>query len=167
MKYLFTHFRSERKMTVVTKPLTAAEKKKEAEANSSPLVQVCGLSTTYLNCLQICVNFKPQQDVAVPVPTQGKDEPDLRLTYLNGRVRRMSRANHLCLALCLTLVTMLGLMAAMHIYKTLFIRRSATNTFFKWLSPLFYLSGISVEVTGSLWTMESCRKTHWLPQTSR
>ena len=27
-------------MTVVTKPLTAAEKKKEAEANSSPLVQV-------------------------------------------------------------------------------------------------------------------------------
>ena len=27
-------------MTVVTKPLTAAEKKKEAEANSAPLVQV-------------------------------------------------------------------------------------------------------------------------------
>jgi len=106
------HFykRSERKMTVVTKPLTAAEKKKEAEANSSPLVQ-------------------PQQDVAVPVPTQGKDEPDLRLTYLNGRVRRMSRANHLCLALCLTLVTMLGLMAAMHIYKTLFIRRNFCGSY--------------------------------------
>jgi len=95
-------------MTVVTKPLTAAEKKKEAEANSSPLVQ---------------------EDVTVPVPTQGKDEPDLRLTYLNGRVRRMSRANHLCLALCLTLVTMLGLMAAMHIYKTLFIRRNFCGSY--------------------------------------
>ena len=34
-------------MTVVTKPLTAAEKKKEAEANSSPLVQVENIKIEY------------------------------------------------------------------------------------------------------------------------
>jgi len=98
-------------MTVVTKPLTAAEKKKEAEANSSPLVQV-----------ELEDDQQPQQAV---------DEPDLHLAYLSmaGRVRRLSRANHMCLALCLTIVTMLGLMAGMHVYRTMFIRRNFCGTY--------------------------------------
>ena len=56
---------------------------------------------------------------------QAVDEPDLHLAYLTmaGRVRRLSKANHMCLALCLTIVTMLGLMAGMHVYRTVFIRR--------------------------------------------
>jgi len=98
-------------MTVVTKPLTAAEKKKEAEANSSPLVQV---------------ELEDEQQ-----PQQAVDEPDLHLAYLSmaGRVRRLSRANHMCLALCLTIVTMLGLMAGMHVYRTIFIRRNFCGTY--------------------------------------
>jgi len=96
-------------MTVVTKPLTAAEKKKEAEANSAPLVQV---------------ELEHDQQAR-----QGFDEPDLHLTFLAGRVRRLSRANHMCLALSLTIVTMLGLMAGMHVYRTIFIRRNFCGTY--------------------------------------
>jgi len=49
---------------------------------------------------------------------------DLQLAYvsLSGRVMRLSRATYLCLVLCLTLATMLGLMAALHVYRSAFIR---------------------------------------------
>ena len=50
------------------------------------------------------------------------DNKDLQLAYL-GRVRRLSRANQICVALCLTIVTMLGLMAGMQVYRSLFTRR--------------------------------------------
>merc|ERR1719431_1912622 len=46
-----------------------------------------------------------------------------------GRVRRLSRADHMCLALCLTIVTMLGLMAGMHVYRSIFIRRNFCGTY--------------------------------------
>merc|ERR1719470_772054 len=38
-------------------------------------------------------------------------------------------ANHMCLALCLTIVTMLGLMAGMHVYRTVFIKRNYCGTY--------------------------------------
>jgi len=89
-------------MTIVTKLPSDAEKKKEAEANGEPLVQV---------------------DVEEPA----EQEPaDLQLAYvsLSGRVLRLSRATYLCLVLSLTLATMLGLMAALHVYRTAFLRRN-------------------------------------------
>jgi len=93
-------------MTIVTKPLTGGEKKdvKESKANSDPLVQV-------------------EDDTNHDV-NQGDDEPDLNLTYntLNTRVRRLSRATHICLVLTLTLATMLGMMAALHLYRSVFVK---------------------------------------------
>jgi hypothetical protein len=93
-------------MTILTKLPSEAEKKKEAEAGGggggAPLVQV-------------------EIDVTTARP---RDEPDLHLAYvsLSGRVMRLSRATYLCLVLCLTLATMLGLMAALHVYRSAFIR---------------------------------------------
>lgn len=89
-------------MTILTKLPSEAEKKKEAEANAAPLVQVDMDSE----------------------PGQTGEEPDLHLAYvsLSGRVMRMSRATYLCVVLSLTLATMLGLMAALHVYRSAFIR---------------------------------------------
>jgi hypothetical protein len=88
-------------MTIVTKLPSEAEKKKEAEANEVPLVQV----------------EEPAQEV---------EPADLQLAYvsLSGRVLRLSRATYLCLVLSLTLATMLGLMAALHVYRSAFLRRN-------------------------------------------
>jgi len=90
-------------MTILTKLPSEAEKKKEAEANAAPLVQVDRDGETGAHTAQ---------------------EPDLQLAYvsLSGRVMRLSRATYLCLVLCLTLATMLGLMAALHVYRSAFIR---------------------------------------------
>jgi len=97
-------------MTIVTKPLTNSEKKKEAEANGAPLVQ-------------------PQQEQHHEVMVGDEvDNKDLQLAYL-GRVRRLSRANQICVALCLTIVTMLGLMAGMQVYRSLFTRRNFCGTY--------------------------------------
>jgi len=89
-------------MTIVTKLPSEAEKKKEAEANEVPLVQV----------------EEPSAQEAEPA--------DLQLAYvsLSGRVLRLSRATYLCLVLSLTLATMLGLMAALHVYRSAFLRRN-------------------------------------------
>lgn len=91
-------------MTILTKLPSEAEKKKEAEANAAPLVQV---------------DMESEGNQG-----QGGDEPDLHLAYvsLSGRVMRLSRATYLCLVLSLTLATMLGLMAALHVYRSAFIR---------------------------------------------
>jgi len=89
-------------MTIVTKLPSEAEKKKEAEANAgNPLVQV-----------------------EVPGAVPKVEEPDLHLAYvsLSGRMLRVSRATYLCLVLSLTLASMLGLMAALHVYRSAFIR---------------------------------------------
>lgn len=94
-------------MTILTKLNSEAEKKKEAEANSAPLVQV-----------------DVESDKSQGEAPAGVDEPDLQLAYvsLSGRVMRLSRATYLCLILSLTLATMLGLMAALHVYRSAFIR---------------------------------------------
>jgi len=90
-------------MTILTKLSSDVEKKKEAEANAVPLVQV---------------------EIEGENTSTPKEEPDLHLAYvsLSGRVMRLSRATYLCLVLCLTLATMLGLMAALHVYRSAFIR---------------------------------------------
>ena len=91
-------------MTIVTKPLTAVkEEKKEAE---EALV-----------------------DVKVEQPS---DEPDLQLesVTVTSRVRRLHQHNLAFLALCLGFISLIGFMAGVHLYKSMFMKRCLLFSFF-------------------------------------
>ena len=84
-------------MTIVTKPLTAFKEKKE-EADAAALVNVENNS---------------EENVS---------QPDLHLP----RVQRLRKTNHVCLVLSLAVVSLMGLMVGLHVYRSVFMKRSST-----------------------------------------
>jgi len=86
-------------MTIVTKPLTAVKEKKD-EVGVAPLVNV--------------------EDTEVSVSS-----PDLQLP----RVQRLNRTNHVCLVLSLAVVSLMGLMLGLHVYRSVFSKRVFCNTY--------------------------------------
>lgn len=95
-------------MTIVTKPLTAVKEEKPSE-DLAPLVQV----------------------VSAEAADTADNAAALQHTYLNlaGRVRRLSRATHMCLVLTLSLSTMLGLVAGLHLYRTVIVKRNYCGSY--------------------------------------
>ena len=86
-------------MTIVTKPLTAVkEDKKEAEAEEA------------------LVDVKVEQPI---------EEADLQLesVTVTSRVRRLHQHNLAFLALCLGFISLIGFMAGVHLYKSMFMKR--------------------------------------------
>ena len=84
-------------MTIVTKPLTAVkEDKKEAE--------------------EALVDVKVEQPI---------EEADLQLesVAVTSRVRRLHQHNLAFLALCLGFISLIGFMAGVHLYKSMFMKR--------------------------------------------
>ena len=93
-------------MTMVTKPLTAVkEEKKEVEVEEALV------------------------DVKVEQPS---DEPDLQLesVTVTSRVRRLHHHNLAFLALCLGFISLIGFMAGVHLYKSMFMKRCLLFSFF-------------------------------------
>lgn len=87
-------------MTIVTKPLTAFKEKKE-EADAAALVNVENNS---------------EENVS---------QPDLHLP----RVQRLRKTNHVCLVLSLAVVSLMGLMVGLHVYRSVFMKRVYCNTY--------------------------------------
>ena len=88
-------------MTIVTKPLTAVkEDKKEAEAEAE----------------EALVDVKVEQPI---------EEADLQLesVAVTSRVRRLHQHNLAFLALCLGFISLIGFMAGVHLYKSMFMKR--------------------------------------------
>merc|ERR1712001_383565 len=92
-------------MTIVTKPLTAVkEEKKQAEAEEALV------------------------DVKVEQPSE---EPDLQLesVTVTSRVRRLHQHNLAFLALCLGFISLIGFMAGVHLYKSMYMKRVFCNSY--------------------------------------
>jgi len=90
-------------MTIVTKPLTAVkEEKKEAE--------------------EALVDVKVEQPI---------EEADLQLesVAVTSRVRRLHQHNLAFLALCLGFISLIGFMAGVHLYKSMFMKRVFCNSY--------------------------------------
>jgi len=87
-------------MTIIT-TLSSTEKQKEAEANLSPLVK---------------------DGVDCEVGPSNDTTDDVRA--ITRRAARLSRAHRVCVALTLLAITSLGFMAGLHVYKSMYARRS-------------------------------------------
>lgn len=132
-------------MTIVTKPLTAVkEDKKEAEAEEA------------------LVDVKVEQPI---------EEADLQLesVAVTSRVRRLHQHNLAFLALCLGFISLIGFMAGVHLYKSMFMKRCLLFSVFheSQINALHCNAGCSATPTGCHCHSEILKKTHLLAESFR
>ena len=130
-------------MTIVTKPLTAVkEDKKEAE--------------------EALVDVKVEQPI---------EEADLQLesVAVTSRVRRLHQHNLAFLALCLGFISLIGFMAGVHLYKSMFMKRCLLFSVFheSQINALHCNAGCSATPTGCHCHSEILKKTHLLAESFR
>lgn len=90
-------------MTIVTKPLTAFKEKKD-EADAAGLVSV--------------ETGPDEQETAA--------QPQISVS---NRVHRLGRTNHVCLVLSLAVISLMGLMVGLHLYRSVFMKRVYCGTY--------------------------------------
>lgn len=65
---------------------------------------------------------KDEADAAALVSVETKTEEEENVSF-PGRVQRLGRTNHVCLVLSLAVMTLMGLMVGLHVYRSVFMKR--------------------------------------------
>jgi len=71
---------------------------------------------------------KDEADAAALVSVETKTEEEEKVS-VPGQVQRLSRTNHVCLVLSLAVMTLMGLMVGLHVYRSVFMKRVYCGTY--------------------------------------
>jgi len=71
---------------------------------------------------------KDEADAAALVSVETKTEEEENVS-VPGRVQRLGRTNHVCLVLSLAVMTLMGLMVGLHVYRSVFMKRVYCGTY--------------------------------------